>query len=95
MEKKYICEICGEKLTGSEAYEYRGMYYCEDCEERAIEKRDHQRQEIIEETKHKTDRFKGLELGDSLLGKINREILKADIEIAGKESARIKEYEKR
>jgi hypothetical protein len=93
MSNQYICEICGKELTGSEAYEYRGMISCVDCHEEAIKKRDYQRQEIIEENKHKTDRFKGLELGNSLLGKINKEILKSDIEIAGKESSRIKEYE--
>jgi len=92
---KEKCIICGKMFSYDQLYEYRGIIYCEsnDCKKKAIERRDGERAEIIEENKHKTDRFRGLDLSDSVIGKANREILKADIEIAKKESSRTKEYE--
>lgn len=90
---EYICSECGKEIDGSEAYEYRGIIACENCFSKAQENRDYERAEIIKDSKHRTDRFKGLDLGNSTIGKINRQILKPDIEIAKKESGRRKAYE--
>jgi hypothetical protein len=87
------CPICKKEFELGQMYEYRGAVACGDCIEEAREKRDYERQEIIEESKHKTDKFKGLDLSESQIGKANRDILKSEIEIAGKESGRIKDYE--
>ena len=90
----YKCSGCGKKIPDSNCYEYRGVYSCETCHNKVVEQRDFERQQIIEEERHKTDRFKGLDLSDSSIGKANREILKKDIEIAKKESKRINDYER-
>lgn len=87
------CPICKNDFELGQMYEYRGALACEDCIEEMREKRDIQRAEVIEEQNFKTDRFKGLDMSDSQIGKINREILKSDIEIAKKESQRLKDYE--
>ena len=44
------CAICGEELSDSEAYEYRGAIACATHHEEMIKKRDYQRQQIIENT---------------------------------------------
>ena len=93
--KKEKCAICKKYFDYSNLYEYRGIIYCEKCHDTAIKQRNAERAEIITENKHKTDRFKGLDLSDSQIGKANRNILKVDIEIAKKESGRIKNYEGR
>lgn len=93
MEDLEYCPICGKEEEYGQMYEYRGAISCGDCFEKLQEKRDAQRAEIITEERHKTDRFKGLDLSDSTTGKANREILKRDIEIAKKESKRINDYE--
>lgn len=87
------CPICKNDFELGQMYEYRGALACEDCIEEMREKRDLQRAEVIEEQKFKTDRFKGLDFSDSKIGKANREILKSDMEIAKKESQRLKNYE--
>jgi len=92
---KDTCNICKEEFDLSDLYEYRGAIHCLDCNDKSISKRDAERQEIIEEERHKTDRFRGLPLDDSPIGKANREILKHDIDIANKESKRLTDYEKR
>ena len=92
--KEYTCSKCHNELDGSEAYEYRGAIACDTCFDSVIETRDFQRQEIIAEESAKTDKFKGLDLGDNVIGKDNREILKGSIETASKESGRLKEYER-
>ena len=81
---KEECSICKKEFDSSDLYEYRGAVACVECFDTAIEQKDFERQEIIEKHKHKTERFRGLDLGDSVIGKANREILKADIEIAKK-----------
>lgn len=93
--KKYTCSRCHKELDGCDAYEYRGAVACVDCFDSVIETRDFQRQEIIAEERAKTDKFKGLDLGDNVIGNANREILKSSIEVASKESGRLKEYENR
>lgn len=93
--KEYTCSKCHKELDSSEAYEYRGAVSCEEHFDEVCESRDFQRQEIIAEESGKTDKFKGLDLGDNVIGKANREILKGSIEIASKESGRLKEYENR
>ena len=89
------CPVCGKIITPDETYEYRGAYSCADCFDVMTEKRKFERQKVIEEQRVKTDKFDGLDLSDSKIGKANKEILKVDIEIAKKEGGRIKEYEKR
>lgn len=89
------CPICGESFEYGSMYEYRGAISCSDCFNELQQRRDFERQQIIEEERHKTDRFKGLDLSDSSIGKANRGILKQDIEIGSKESDRIKDYEGR
>lgn len=92
----YKCAICKITLSESETYEYRGAFSCGDHLEEMQEGRDIQRSEIIQEESAKTEGFKGLDLNpNSEIGKGNREILKSRIEIAGKESGRLKAYEGR
>jgi hypothetical protein len=90
---KYKCSICNKKFDENEIYEYRGMYSCSEHFEEMEEKRNLQRQEIINEEHRKTKDFKGLDLSDSTIGKANRKILRSKIEIASKESVQLKEYE--
>jgi hypothetical protein len=44
------CAICGEELSDSEAYEYRGAIACAAHHEEMIAKRDEQRQRVMEVT---------------------------------------------
>ena len=44
------CAICGEELSDSEAYEYRGAIACEKHHEEMITKRGEQRQRVMEVT---------------------------------------------
>lgn len=46
------CVICGEELSDSEAYEYRGAIACATHHEEMIKKRDYQRQQVVEVTEH-------------------------------------------
>ena len=89
---KEKCRIC---KTTEDLYEYRGAIACSKHFDKVIEQRDFERQEIMEEENHKLAPLKGLSFGDSVIGKANREILKGSIEIAKKESGRIKAYENR
>lgn len=91
----FTCSKCKKALDGSEAYEYRGVVSCEEHFDEVCELRDYQRKEIMADEAAKTDKFKGLDLGDNAIGKANREILKGSIEVASKESVRLKEYENR
>lgn len=93
--KEYTCSKCHKAIDSQDCYEYRGAYSCDECFEDVIGTRDAQRQEIIAEESAKTDKFRGLDLGDNVIGKANREILKGSIEVASKESCRLKEYEGR
>lgn len=97
---KYIdemvnCPLCRREEEYGQMYEYRGALACTDCIEKVREKRDIERTEVIAEQNHKTDRFRGLDLSDSNIGKANRQILKTDIEVAKKEGKRIRDYEGR
>jgi recombinational DNA repair protein (RecF pathway) len=89
------CPICKKEFELGQMYEYRGAVACGDCIEEAREKRDAERAEVIAEQNHKTEKFKGLDLSDSTIGKANRQILKTDIEVAKKEGKRIRDYEGR
>lgn len=95
MKTTYECQLCKAELEANETYEYRGAYSCAEHFDQVIKDRDFQRQEVMAENNVKTRAFKGLDLSDSPVGKANREILKPQIEIAGKESARLREYEGR
>lgn len=90
-----ICSVCGIEIDDIQTYEYRGALSCTDCFEECQTKRDIQRQEIIAEESAKTECFRGLDMNDSVIGKANKEILSKQIEIAGKESGRLKDYEGR
>lgn len=89
------CEICKEDFPIDETYEYRGAFACHEHFEQVCQKRDYERAEIIAEEKQRTDKFRGLDLSNSVIGKANKELLKPDIEIVSKESGRLKDYEKR
>tara|TARA_R110000850_G_scaffold100316_7_gene207536 strand:+ start:1299 stop:1586 length:288 start_codon:yes stop_codon:yes gene_type:complete len=93
--KGYTCSKCHKEIDSQDCYEYRGAFSCDECFEDVIGTRDFQRQEIIVEESAKTDKFKGLDFGDNVIGKANRKILKGSIEVASKESGRLKDYEGR
>ena len=59
------------------------------------EQRDQERRWLINEEDQKTKKFKGLDLSDSVIGKENRKLLKGSIEVASRESERLKNYEGR
>ena len=90
----YTCKPCKAKLKANEAYEYRGAFACGDHFDEVIEMRDFERNQIINDEHNKTKAFKGLDLTDSTIGKANKALLKPRIEIAGKESPRLKNYER-
>jgi recombinational DNA repair protein (RecF pathway) len=92
MEK--TCCICQKSFEDNEIYEYRGAFACEPHVEQMESKRDHERNAIISEENAKTKVFKGLDLGRGIIGKANRELLSPHIEIASKESVRLKNYER-
>ena len=94
MSKEYTCSQCRKGLDGSEAYEYRGAFSCDDCFDEMTHERDRQRQAIIKEESAKTDKFKGLDFSDSAIGKANQKLFKAELEIASQESPRLKAYER-
>ena len=92
----YQCGKCKKQIEPNETYEYRGAFSCSEHFDEVIKDRDYQRSEIMAEENAKTAKFAGLDLsGDTVIGKANRDILRADIEIASKESARLKDYEGR
>jgi len=91
---EYQCSKCGKKVDAMDAYEYRGAVSCVGCFDEVIEHRDWQRNEIIAEESAKTETFRGLDMTDSIIGNANRQLLKRKIEIAGKESERLKRYER-
>jgi recombinational DNA repair protein (RecF pathway) len=91
----YKCYKCKKELDASDTYEYRGAYSCEEHFEEVQESRDFERQEIMTEENHKLKPLEGLSFGDNVVGRANRKILKPQIEIARKESGRLKVYEGR
>ncbi len=93
--KTYKCHKCKKELEASDTYEYRGAFSCEEHFEEVQGMRDFERQEIMIEEEHKLAPLKGLSFGDSVIGRANREIMKPQIEIARKESGRLKAYEGR
>ena len=90
----YKCSKCKATISPCEAYEYRGATACEKCFDDVVVMRDFQRNEIITEEALKTEKLKGFDIGDSAIGRANREILAQQIEIASKESSRLKAYER-
>ncbi|QDP50493.1 MAG: hypothetical protein Unbinned6284contig1001_49 [Prokaryotic dsDNA virus sp.] len=89
------CKICDLELDDYTAYEYRGAFACADHFDEVCEQRDQERQWIINEEDQKTKKLKGLDLSDSVIGKENRKLLKGSIEVASRESARLRDYEGR
>jgi len=47
---KSICAICKQEFDDGEMYEYRGVLACEEHFDEVIEKRDYQRQQVMETT---------------------------------------------
>jgi hypothetical protein len=88
------CSVCKQEFDDGEMYEYRGALACGEDFDAAIANRDFERAEVMAENNHKTKPFEGLSLGDNPIGRINRQILKPQIEIAKKEGARTRLYER-
>ena len=93
-QEHFKCK-CGDVITLDAAYEYRGAMACGNCISEVAESRERERQEIISEENSKTKFSKGLDFGDSAIGRGNRELFKRNIEIASKESGRLRAYENR
>lgn len=92
----YKCSKCKKPLQSCDAYEYRGAIACDNCFDDVIEARDFQRNEIIAEESAKTEIFKRLSIDPKCpIGRANLELLNPMIEIASKESVRLKTYEGR
>ena len=91
----YKCYKCKQELEASDTYEYRGAYSCAEHFEEVQSSRDFERQEIMIEENHKLKPLEGLSFGDNVVGRANRMIMKPQLEIARKESGRIKAYEGR
>lgn len=91
------CSKCWKSYSNwdseNQIYEYRWILSCWKCKDEVEKTRDFERQEIIQEENHKTQVFKWLDMWDSIIWKANRQILKRHIEIASKESWRLKKYE--
>jgi len=87
------CPKCWKSICHWDMYEYRWAVACSDCIDSVRESRDFERQEIIAEEEHKTKVFKWLDMWDSVIWRTNRKILSRNIEIASKESMRLKKYE--
>jgi hypothetical protein len=93
--KMIKCSKCKKVLDEIDAYEYRGAYSCEEHFDEVIELRDYQRSEIINEESRKLAPLKDMDIDpQNPIGRANREILNRQIEIAAKESGRIKQYER-
>lgn len=91
----YRCAVCKIDLEARDAYEYRGAISCADHFDKVSEMREVQRREVIAEESAKREVFRGIDLGYGKIGKANRELLKPNIEIASKDSSRLKRYEGR
>jgi recombinational DNA repair protein (RecF pathway) len=91
----YKCAECKKELDEYDAYEYRGAIACAEHLDSVTASRDSQRNEIIAEEDAKTRKLKGLDFGDNVIGKANKDLLKREIEISGKESGRLRDYEGR
>lgn len=91
----YKCSKCKKWLPENKTYEYRGVYSCSDCKDEVEKSRDFERQEVIADERSRTEPLRWFDVSDSTLWKINRKILKSQIEIAWKEWGRLKAYEKK
>lgn len=93
---RYHCSLCKVELEPNDAYEYRGAISCDEHFDAVCNQRNYERAEIIREESIKTNVFLGLDLDSkSKIGVANRELLSSQIEIAKKESARLKNYERK
>ena len=89
-----VCRKCKKQINEIDSYEYRGAISCGDCFDDVCSDRDYEREQIIKEESKKTDVFRGLDLSDSVVGKANKELLAGKIEVANKESQKLKDYER-
>lgn len=84
---EYQCCLCKKKMDGYSAYEYRGFVSCDEHFYEVIKRVDAKRSDLIERESAKTASLKGLDIHpESVIGRINREILSGAIEIASKEN---------
>ncbi len=90
---KQPCPQCWKLFCEWDMYEYRWLKACEQCIDEVEKARNFERQEIIEEETHKTNFAKWLEFSNTTIWKANKQLLKSNIEIAKKESYRLKKYE--
>jgi hypothetical protein len=89
------CSYCRKELEDVDTYEYRGVYSCSEHFDLVQENRETQRLEIIREESSKTEAFKELDISSgTTIGKANRKLLRSKLEVASKETARLKEYER-
>lgn len=93
-ELYYECAYCKGAFLGQEVMEYRGKVACVSCDASGtlVEDRERERREIIQREDMKT---KGLNinLSNDAIGRHNRKLLAAKLEVASKESIQLKEYE--
>ncbi len=93
--KSYECHLCKKSLEPDEAYEYRGAVACAEHFDEVSANRQVERAAIIQEERGKTEAFLGLDMSsDTAVGRANRDLLKRQVEIASKESPRLKKYER-
>lgn len=94
--QEYIeCDVCKEVIPEYEAYSYRNGVSCEICFDKLKNRVDYERKQIINEEDKKRKNLKGLDFGENPVGKENRKLLKTQLEIASKETNRLKIYENR
>jgi len=90
---EYQCCLCKKHIDGYSAYEYRGFVTCGEHFDEVIQRVDAKRADLIERENAKTSPLKGFDIHpDSIIGRINREILAGAIEIASKENPIEVEY---
>lgn len=93
-ECHYECAYCKGVFLGQEVMEYRGKVACISCDdgETLVEDRERERREIMLNEHKKTDGL-NINLSDDAIGRHNRKLLAAKLEVASKESIQLKEYE--
>ena len=89
------CKKCNCELDDQEAYEYRGVFSCDEHFDEVIEMRNRERNEIMKAEDNKTKKLKGLDFGDNAIGRENKRLMSRHLEIASKESQQLRDYEVR
>ncbi len=94
-EETYQCIVCKKSLSPNDAYEYRGVFACEEHFDEACSLRDKQRNKVIAIESKKTKPLHGLDFGDNPIGKENKKILSHKLKQVRQESPELIDYEKR